>query len=143
MSPIVVDANVFLRFIVRAETTQDVENAAIAASLFWQCEQGFLEITTNAAVIAEVAFILTSKRHYALSRSEALSRLLPLLQMPGYKLFSKEQVILALERWRDSEHLSFVDALVVEQSLDEGAALASFDRRVVSLPNVAVWSVEY
>lgn len=79
MPPIVVDANVFLRYILRAGTPQDTENAAIAASLFGQCELGFLEITANAAIIAEVVFILSSRRHYALSRAETVSRLLPLL----------------------------------------------------------------
>jgi predicted nucleic acid-binding protein len=140
MPAIVVDANVFLRFIVRAETPQDVQNASIAASLFGQWEQGLLEITTNAAVIAEVAFSLSSQRHYALRRSEAVSRLLPLLRLQNCILPEKDLVVRALERWERSQKLSFVDSLVIEQSLNERAMLASFDRQVRGAPEVTLWS---
>ncbi len=137
--PIVVDANVFLRYLVRAGTPQDVENAAEAASLFANCEQGQLEITTNSAVIAEVVFILASARHYALSRGDVVSRLVPLLQIPGCILPDKDFIIQALERWEDSEKLSFVDCLLVEQALANDAPLISFDTQVRKTRDIKLW----
>jgi len=137
--PIVVDANVFLRYIVRAETAQDVENAAAAASLFAQTEQGLIEITTNVAVIAEVVFILSSRRHYGLSREESVIKLKPLLQLPACFLQEKELAIMALDRWQTSPKISYVDAVVIEQAIAANSSLATFDNEIQKTPTLQIW----
>jgi predicted nucleic acid-binding protein len=124
---------------VRARTPREAVDAATAASLFGQCEIGLLEFTTNAAIIAEVVFILSSRRHYSLSRTETVSRLLPLLQLAGCILPDKEVIMRALGRWQASDKLSFVDTLVIEQSISNGAPLASFDRHVRAVDEIMVW----
>lgn len=142
MPPVVADANIFLRYIVRARTPREAEDAAIAASLFRQCERGLLEITSNSAIIAEVVFILSSRRHYALSRAETVSRLLPLLHLAGCVLPDKEYIMLALGRWQATDKFSFVDSLVIEQSINNGAPLASFDRHVRAVDEITVWPAD-
>ena len=66
--------------------------------------------------------------------------LLPLLQLPGCVVPEKNQVIFALHRWQGSDKLSFVDALVIEQALNDRAPVASFDRDVCKVPDITVWS---
>ncbi|MGE3798099.1 MAG: type II toxin-antitoxin system VapC family toxin [Thermomicrobiales bacterium] len=141
-APVVVDANVFLRAIVRAQTPQDVSNAAEAESLFIRCEQGILELTTNAAVVAEVVFILSSKRHYALNREETVARLVPLIRLPGCHLFDKEVLLRALERWQQNPRVSFVDAVVIEQAFAGESEVSTFDHEVRRTPGLKVWRPE-
>lgn len=138
---IVVDANVFLRFVVESMTTADIANSEVAATLFRLAEDGLVEFTSNAAVIAEVVFILSSDRHYDLSRTEAVHRIQPLIELSACKIPDKVQLIRSLVRWQDSAKLSFVDALVIEQSLAESTALATFDQQIRKSSGIKLWQV--
>lgn len=60
---IVVDANVFLRYLVEPSTSQDVGMAHISSVLFDSIADGSETYTTSDAIIAEVVFILSAKQH--------------------------------------------------------------------------------
>ena len=60
---IFVDPSSCLRYLVQPITPQDRVNERRVAALFGSVELGAVEITTSEAILAKVAFILTSPRH--------------------------------------------------------------------------------
>jgi predicted nucleic acid-binding protein len=134
---IVVDANYFLRAMVRPVTTHDQTMAETAKTLFQIILEGKDVFTTTDAVIAEVIFAL--QRHYGLSRTDVATRLKPVLQMRGCKLPTKRLCVRALDLWEVSPKISFVDALGAVQARDADRSLATFDRNLTKIAGVTIW----
>jgi predicted nucleic acid-binding protein len=136
---IIVDANVFLRYLVQPATTEDEHHSGIAAALVRQVQLGQETIFTTDAVIAEVVFILSSKRHYHVPRPEVAALLTPILSLPGCKVPHKTFCLRALDLWAARPRLSFVDALVTVWAIQRGVPLASFDADLNRTPGLIVW----
>ena len=135
----IIDANYFLRAIVRPATPQDREMASIATTLFERVSAGLETILVTDAVIAEVVFILSSKRYYHLPRPDVVARLAPILQMSGCRLNRKRFVQRALDQWVSSPKLSFVDSLCAAYAQELGEPLASFDVELGKVPSITLW----
>ncbi len=135
----VVDANYFLRYLVRPVTDHDRTMSERAATLFRLVHAGQETFTTSDAAVAEVVFILSSRRHYGLPRAEVSDLLKPILRLPGCKLPGKRRCLRALDLWITRPNLSFVDALVATQAQELGRPLATFDGELAKIPGVAVW----
>ena len=86
---IFVDTSFFLRYLVQPVTPQDRVNERRAAALFALVESGAAEITTSEPILADLAFILTSPRHYGASRSAAATGLKALLRARGCRMPAK------------------------------------------------------
>ena len=135
-----VDANYFLRAIV-APTPGTAAMHETAAALFRAVARDEEAVTTSEAVLAEVAFVLASKRHYALPPVEVADRLRPILALPNLVLprGRKRRYLRALQLWSERPTLGFVDALtaaVVERS---DLRLATFDPDFDGLPGIRRW----
>ena len=137
---VIVDANVFLRFLVEPTSEDTQRQAESARHLFQMAARADLLITSNVAVVAEVVFILHSRFHYDRPRAEIADRLSRLLSLPGCVLPEREEIVRALTLWQDSTRLSFVDCLVIEQGRAANASIASFDRRLQQTVGDLVWS---
>ena len=124
---IFVDTSAFLRYLVQPATPQDQVNERRAAALFSQVKEGIAEITTSEAVLAEVAFILTSPRHYHGPRSTAAASVKALLRPKGCRMPAKDVCLRALDLWVEHPRLSFPDALGAAYSELRGHELATFD----------------
>jgi predicted nucleic acid-binding protein len=135
----VVDTNYFLRAIVRPATTQDTVMAQTATTLFEQVKAGEETIFVSDAVVAEIVFILSSRRHYGLPRIDVVGRLAPMLQLHGCRLARKRVVLRALDLWGGAPKLSFVDALGATYAQELGEPLASFDADLGKVPGIALW----
>lgn len=105
-----IDTNIFLRYLVPEEP---VKTKACLA-LFQQVERNQLQIITSEAVIAEVVFVLGSKKLYQLPRLEIKERLHPLLLLPGLKLPHRKSYLRALDYYSQST-LDFEDCLTIAQ----------------------------
>lgn len=136
---IFVDANFFLRALTWSPQREVQEMADLAGDLFRQAERGGVELTTSDAVIAEVAFVLTSKAHYALDAADAAARLAALLRVRGLKLREKRVILQALELWGTSPKLGFVDALTASYAQRSDIELASFDADFDQIPGIRRW----
>lgn len=101
-----VDANVFLRYLVNDDPTK----AKKCLDLFLKAKANVVSLTTSEAVVAEVVYVLTSKRLYNLSRTDVVARLRPLLILPGLKLSSRTILLRALEIYA-AYVVDFEDAL--------------------------------
>ncbi len=118
------DANIFIRLIA----WDDPEKGRACLELFRRVREGFEAIVTSEAIIAEVAYVLSSRRIYGLGRAEIVAKLVPLLQLRGVHLSGKPIVIRALERYEGST-LDFADCLVIEHAVADGLeGIYSYDQ---------------
>ncbi len=137
---IFLDTNFFLRALTRADIPKYQPMHDIAADVMRRADRGEIELTTSDAVIAEVAFILTSKKHYQLSVTDASGRIATLLRIRGMKLRDKRIMLHALDLWRTRPKLGFVDALSASYAQLTGTPLATFDSDFDTIPNLERWS---
>ena len=79
MTQAYVDSNVFVRFL----TNDDAEKEQRPATLFTRVEQGELQPTTPASTIAEVFYVLHSRRLYNKPRSAVVQMLMHLIKLSG------------------------------------------------------------
>ncbi len=85
MSVPFLDTNILLRHILN----DDPHKSAACLALIQAIERGDMTVWTSELAIAEVVFVLESKRTYNLPREAIRDVLLPLLGLPGIKLTHK------------------------------------------------------
>lgn len=125
MGQLFLDANVVIRHL-----TQDVpEQGKRARDLLKKVETGQLQVTILESAVAEIVYVLGSKRLYALPRERIRDDVGGMLALRGLRLAHKRACIEALELFAAHPALSFVDALNVARAFREkGAAIVSFDK---------------
>jgi predicted nucleic acid-binding protein len=124
MSDAYVDADV----IVRLLTGDDAGKQRRAARLFERVERGEIRLRTPVTTIADVIYVLTSPRLYAVPRGDAAEMVKVLVRLPGFDVGRRESVLGALDLFAASR-LDFGDALIAaEMAWDGTLALYSFDR---------------
>lgn len=136
---IFLDANMFLRALTRSPDPAIQRMNRIAGDLFREAERGDVDVTTSEAVIAEVAYVLTSKAHYRLAVEDAAGRLAAMLRPSGVKIRVKRVVLHALDLWADNPALGFVDALTAIHARQPGVELATFDTDFDTIPGITRW----
>jgi len=107
-----VEPNIFVRFLTGA----DSEKAERCLSLFEGGRRREFDLYTSESIIAEVAYVLSSKQLYAKSRIEIADSLPSLLEGRGIRLDHKSTVVSALGRYRNGQ-LDFEDCIAVEHVL--------------------------
>lgn len=131
------DANYFLRYLVEP-TPETAAMHDIATQLFEAVERGEEEVTASEAVLAEVAFILNSKHHYALPPGDIAAYLTPILTLPNLVLprGRRRLYLRALELWTERPRLGFVDALTAAEVEHTAVRLATFDGDFDGIPGI-------
>src|SRR5690349_12639371 len=102
------DTNVIIRFL----TKDDPAKAARAYAFLQAVEREEEIVTTTGEVIAEVIYVLSSKNYYSYPRAEVVKKLLPILQLKGFKLPDKKAYIEALIMYGQKK-IDFVDLLII------------------------------
>jgi len=121
------DANIFLRYLeTPADDTSRRRNVDCTA-LFERVESGEEELTTSEVVLAEVFWVLTTKRHAGLPRPEAAEKLSAVIEFRGFKLSTKRRCLRALAMVHADPKLSFVDALIACTVTELGYRLLAYD----------------
>jgi predicted nucleic acid-binding protein len=119
-----IDADVIVRFL----TGDDPKKQQRATQLFERVERGEVQITTPVTTVADVVYVLSSKRLYAVERPKIAAMLIALLRLPGFAMKQSESVLRALTLYGSSD-LDFGDALIAASMLTDGVdALYSYDR---------------
>lgn len=122
------DANIFLRYLVKPPTPLDEQKQQACAALLQRVKAGQEQVTTCEAVITEVIYNLVSSRQYHLSHEEAAARLRPLLTLRGLHLPQKRVYLRALDLFAVSRFLDIEDAVIVAQMERDGEQeLYSYD----------------
>ncbi len=135
-----IDTNVFVRAMVEGRTPQDASMREAAIRLFAGIEAGVEEAWTHESVVNEVLFVLCSPRHYGLSRSDALSRFLPLFDLEGVRIVRKRLYADALNLFGNVPALDFTDCVLAIYARDDDHELVTFDRRLAQTAGVEVYS---
>jgi predicted nucleic acid-binding protein len=135
------DTNAFLRYMVEPKTENDRLFRTLVAALFERAERGEDQFTTTDAVMAEVAFVLTSPRHYGISRHQALIRVVPLIRLPGCAIAHQEELESAFSRWEENPRISFVDALAIAIAKKHGFDLVTFDTAMAHDAETLRWDL--
>ena len=102
-----IDTNIFIRFF----TGDDSVKAQACRQLLLRIEAGEERATTSESVIAEVVFVLRSKRHYDIGASRVRDLFAPLLSLPGLHVQDKKRFLRALDLMASQPFLDFEDAL--------------------------------
>lgn len=138
---IFLDANYFLRWLVAPDTADDAVSRSIAIALFARLERGEAEATTSEAILAEVAFVLTSKRQYGVRVEIAAEALATAIRLAGPRFApgKRQQYLRALEIWSERPALGFVDALTAATVERSGHLLATFDADFEGLAGITYW----
>jgi predicted nucleic acid-binding protein len=126
------DTNIFLRYL----TKDDPDKAQACFELFKRAEANQISLTATETVIAEVVYVLSSKRTYNLPRDQTRARLYPLLTLQGLRLPQRRTVLRALDLYVAYE-IDFEDALIVAH-MERGAIrdVYSYDRDFDQVPGV-------
>ena len=124
---IVIDANVFLRALIEPQEPYNRWMYDEAIELFRQAARDEVQLVTSRAVIAEVAFLLTSRNVYGYDVKDCVERLETVLNTPSLHLDRKSDVLRALRLWAERPSMGFVDDLIVAMAESMDAPLASFD----------------
>lgn len=124
------DTNILIRYL----TKDDPEKAERSYAFLQAVETGEEIVTTTEAVIAEVVYVLSSKRMYNYPREEIVKRLLPVLQLKGLRLPNKKWYIEALMLY-GQRNIDFVDVLIVtKMKYTSVSIVVSFDRDFDDFP---------
>jgi predicted nucleic acid-binding protein len=103
------DANIFLRYLVPG----DEAKARACFALFQRVKAGDEIVVTSEAVVTEIAYVLHSRAHYALSAEEIGVRLRPMIALRGLKLAHKRTYLRALDLWDLHPALDFEDVVTI------------------------------
>ena len=127
-----IDADVIVRLI----SGDDPDKQKAAVALFQRVERGALQLTTPVTTLADCLYVLCSPRLYNFSRSEAVARLLTLVQLPHFLVKDRRTVIRALELFA-SVNIDFGDALIAASMVQNASTLVySYDQHFDQLPGI-------
>lgn len=122
---IYVDTSIF----IRAITGDDQEKMHACQAFFTQLAENSIQAKTTETVVAEITYVLRSKRvGYALSREDIFSRVFPLLSLQSLSISNKDTVLTALTLFASS-NLDFEDALLIAYAQNDlrNSVLLSYD----------------
>lgn len=127
-----VDTNIFLRYL-----TADPDRYNACLALFQQAERNQVSLVTSEAIIAEIVYVLSSPKHYQLSRQQIRVALSRLLLLPGLKMTNRNTHLRALALYAQHAALDFEDCLSVAHMAKVGTQqIYSYDRELDRLAGV-------
>jgi predicted nucleic acid-binding protein len=137
---IFVDANLFIAAFVEPQNQPANHFHEVATAFLQAADDGKIAFTTSDAVLAEVAFSLTSKKHYNVPVVTAAAALNSILRARGFRHRDKRVLQRAIEIWLTFPRIGFVDALTAAYAQSPDMLLASFDSDFDPLPGIRRWT---
>ena len=123
MPPPFLDTNIFLRHLLN----DDPNKSPACFALIQAIEQRQLVAWTSDLVVAELVWVLSSKRHYSLPRQRIRQLLLPLISLPNLRLPRKRLYRRVFDLYV-SEPIDYIDAYHAAMMEQRGATeLYSYD----------------
>ena len=118
------DTNIIIRYLTR----DDAQKAEACRELLERVQRGQEQVRVSEAIIAEVAYVLSSRAHYNLSHEEIRQRLTPIITLRGLKLPGKQLYLRALDLYAAHLSIDFEDVLsVAHMERDDIFELYSYD----------------
>ena len=130
------DTNVLVRYL----TKDDPDLAARAYAVLQEVEQGTRPIFMIEAVLAEVIYVLSSKKLYNIPRPEIVKRILPVIMLKDLRIGCKpsdKQVYTDALHLYETTTLDFPDVLIISHMRHDGAqGVISFDTDFDHFPDI-------
>jgi predicted nucleic-acid-binding protein len=126
-----VDTNLIIRHLVQDHK----EHSTIASRLFSASDNGLVVLAVIPPVLAECVFVLES--FYEQPRQAITDALRLLILSPGVECQDRSSCLDALQLYSRTK-LHFVDCLVAARAVEDGIAVATFDKGIRKLPEVVV-----
>jgi len=118
---IIVDTNVFLRFLLNDIPKQKIE----FEKLIKRAKENKIELLVPQIIIFEINFIL--EKYYGYGKKEIIDRLKSLVSASYFQVESRETFLAALSIY-GSTSTSFVDCFLISQAKDKNAEIFTFDK---------------
>ncbi|OGM27709.1 hypothetical protein A3D00_00440 [Candidatus Woesebacteria bacterium RIFCSPHIGHO2_02_FULL_38_9] len=119
-----VDTNIFIRFLTNDEPVK----AKKCFELFEQARLGKIKLQTTETVIAEIVYILSSKKLYALNQSEISDKIIPIIRIRGIRIPDKSLIVKALQILAEYR-LDFEDCILISHMWKKKSKdIYSYDR---------------
>jgi predicted nucleic acid-binding protein len=113
---------------------------SIAAEVFRAVSAGTAEAMVSDAVLAEVAFMLTSPRHFGMAVPDVTARLSTIVRLPRLRVSDRQTLLQAFAVWESRPRLGFVDALTAAQARRLNVDLLTFDSDFDRIDGIRFWS---
>ena len=139
---ILLDANVIIRLLAEAITPSDQKMQSIALDLFEAVELGEADVMVSDSVLAEVAFTMTSPKHYALDVREFIEKLSAIVRLENVRTADRQTLLHALKLWANHPRLGFVDSVIAAQAQRLNVQLLTFDSDFDAVEGIERWSPE-
>lgn len=128
-----VDANVFLRFILKDNETQ----WDVAVDYFNTAKRGEIRLIFITEVIAEIEYVL--RKLYKIDRSQIVSYISSLISMP-YILIPDRTILHTVLAIYPTQTLDLVDIILCCKAQKDNADVLSFDADVEKIMRKLVWN---
>lgn len=130
------DTNVLVRYL----TKDDPDLAARSYAVLQEVEQGTRPVFITEAVLAEVIYVLSSKKLYNIPRPEIVRRILPVVMLKGLRIGCKpsdKQTYTDALHLYETTTLDFPDVLIIAHMRHEGVQnVISFDTDFDDFPDL-------
>jgi len=124
MTPtIIVDANVFLRYLLNDIKTQ----VLTAEKLFNKAKRKEVRLVVPQVVIFEIVFALN--KYYNLEKDELIEKMDTVLSTSFLEIEERGLFVRSLELYQNKS-ISFVDSFLLAKAENEDAELFSFDKKL-------------
>lgn len=132
MTTRLLDANVLLRHLLADHPVQ----SPACLALIQEIERGNLVAWATDLVIAEVAFVLSSRSRYGFSPEAIREMLLPLIRLPGLRVARKQLYERIFDIYVD-HRIDFIDAYHAALAEHEGdVEIGSYGRHFDRIPGI-------
>ncbi|MGH2548105.1 MAG: PIN domain-containing protein, partial [Thermomicrobiales bacterium] len=91
---------------------------------------------------SEVAFVLSKRAGFRLPGEQVARLLASLVRARGLRISNRQIVLEAFQIWESRPSLGFVDALGAAYGRQENVQLATFDKEIPKVKDVAVWNFD-
>lgn len=123
MTDLVIDANIFLRFLLKDISRQYLE----AEKLFRRAKAGEITLIVPQIVIFEIAFAL--EKFYCFPKEEVIDKLKSLVDME-YFLIQDRQIFQGALKIYAVNNISLVDSFLICLASSKQAKLMTFDEKI-------------
>lgn len=123
-----IDTNIF----IRAMTGDDIAKKEACQKMLRRISEREIVATTTESVLAEIVYVLSSKKvGYNLSREAIRSRLYPILQLSGLHINNRATYLKALDLYV-LHNIDFEDAILLAYALENDGVtgIYSYDQKL-------------
>ncbi len=127
-----VDTNIFIRVLAK----DDLIKSERCFNLFKKAELGSIELHTSESIIAEVVYVLESKRLYNVERKIIANILGTILKIRGLKIPHKSIILSSLNLY-SQDNIDFEDAILISYALNSKSnEIYSYDKDISKVKDI-------